>query len=316
MRKLLTGAIAALLASSTMAADLLAPPGMPAQVAAALREIGPKIDGARTGPLYAPLFPKEPYEGVTLTRDLAYGPHERHRLDVFAPPGKAVAPKGKGMPIVVFVHGGGFSRGAKHSDGSPFYDNIGLWAAGQGMLGITVNYRLAPQFPYPAGVEDLERVVAWVKAHAREHGGDPARLYLWGHSAGGAHVADYLVRVKKPAVAGAVLTSGIYTLGNTVSAWKDYYGADVSLYAARESLPLLAKSPVPLLVTGAELDPPNFVADTEALVKSRQSSGKPTRSVTLPGHSHISETYAVGSADQSLSAPVLQFIRDFPGDSR
>jgi len=320
MRKLLTGAIATLLASSTMvsamAADQPPPPGMPPQIAAALREIGPKIDGARTGPLYAPLFPKEPYEGVRLVRDLAYGPHERHRLDLFVSPGKPAVTKGKGMPIVVFVHGGGFSRGAKHSDGSPFYDNIGLWAAGQGMLGITVNYRLSPQFPYPAGVEDLTRVVAWIKAHAREQGGDPARIYLWGHSAGGAHVADYLVRVKKPAVAGAVLTSGIYTLGNTVSVWKDYYGEDVSRYAARESLPLLAKSKVPLLVTGAELDPPNFVADTNELVWARKASGMPTQSVVLPGHSHISETYAVGTADVSLSAPVLQFIRDFPGDRR
>ena len=315
MRILFTGALGALIACSAAAAlpdarpaaTPVVPKGMPAEVAATLREIGPKIDGARTGPLYAPLLPQEPYPNVRLDRDLVYGPHERHRLDVFAPPGT-----GKGRPVVVFVHGGGFSRGAKRTAGAPFYDNIGLWAAAHDVVGITVNYRLAPEFGYPAGVEDLTRVVAWVKAHAKQYGGDPARLYLWGHSAGGAHVADYIVRTPKPGIAGAVLTSGIYTLGKTVSVWKDYYGDDVSRYAERESLPLLGKASVPLLVTCAELDPESFVADCDALIKARAASGAPTRSLRLPAHSHISETYAVGTGDESLSAPVLEFIRATP----
>ncbi|MEN9704761.1 MAG: hypothetical protein RLZZ393_640 [Pseudomonadota bacterium] len=310
MRRLLAGALAALFASAStavVAATPVVPKGMPLQVAATLRDIGAKIDGARTGLLYAPLLPQEPYQGVNLARDLVYGPHERHRLDVFAPPAR-----GKGRPVVVFVHGGGFSRGAKRAAGAPFYDNIGLWAAANDAVGITVNYRLAPQFGYPAGVEDLTRVVAWVRAHAAQFGGDPSKIYLWGHSAGGAHVADYIVRTKKPGIAGAVLTSGIYTLGQTVSAWKDYYGEDVSRYAERESLPLLGVSPVPLLVTCAELDPESFLADCEALIKARAAAGAPTQSLRLPAHSHISETYAVGTEDESLSAPVLQFIRETP----
>lgn len=280
------------------------PYGMPPAIAAALREIGPRIEGAKTAVLYAPLQPKEPYTGVTLQRDVVYGPHERHRLDVFTPP-----QAGKGRPVVVFIHGGGFSRGAKSAAGSPFYDNVGLWAASQGLVGITINYRLSPQFPYPAGVEDLTRVVSWVKAHAKDYGGDPSRIFLWGHSAGGAHAADYIVRAAKPGIAGAILTSGIYTLGNTVSVWKDYYGDDVTQYKARESLPLLARSPVPLLVTYGELDPESFVADAEALIRARAQTGAPLKQLRLAGHSHISETYAVGSGDASLSAPVLQFIR-------
>ena len=292
-------------------APVLVPYGMPPAVAAALRDIGPRIDGVKTGALYTPLQPMEPYTGVDLKRDLAYGPHERHRLDVFAPPGQ-IKGEGKGRPIVVFIHGGGFSRGAKNSPGSPFYDNVGLWAASQGLVGVTMNYRLSPQFPYPAGVEDVTRAVAWLKAHAREFGGDPSRIFLWGHSAGGAHAADYIVRTKQPGIAGAILTSGIYTLGKTVSVWKDYYGDDVSKYPERESLPLLAKSPVPLFVTYGELDPDSFVADAQALIRARSLTGAPLKQLRLMGHSHISETYAVGSGDTSLSAPVLQFIRDTP----
>jgi triacylglycerol lipase len=281
-----------------------APAGMPANVAAGLREIGPKIDGANTTALYAPLFKDATFDDLTIQRDAAYGPHERHRVDVFT--SKETGTK---RPIVVFIHGGGFSRGGKSSPGSPFFDNIGAWAARQGFVGVTLNYRLAPQFQYPAGADDLARAVTWLRAHAKDYGGDASRIFLWGHSAGGAHVADYLVRTPKPNVAGAILTSGIYDLGDTVSIWKDYYGEDVSQYAQRSSLDRLAKVPTPLLVASAELDPPNFIADTDKLLAARKASGRPLVEVRLPAHSHISETYAIGTADESLSRPVADFVK-------
>src|SRR6185437_250510 len=202
------------------------PVGMPPRIAAALRDIGPKIDGPRTTGLYAPLQPKEPYHGVALFRDLHYGPHERNVLDVFAAPGQGpasagaqpeggaraeggaqpeaaaapasaaaprTAPAGPGggaahapRPVLVFIHGGGFNRGAKSTPGSPFYDNIGLWAVDHGLVGVTINYRLAPQYQWPSGIEDLTLVVAWLKGHIAQYGGDPDKIFLWGHSAGAA----------------------------------------------------------------------------------------------------------------------------------
>jgi triacylglycerol lipase len=278
--------------------------GMPASIAAALREIGPRIDGAKTTPLYAPLQAREPYAGVTVQRDAVYGPHERHRVNVFTGNDDK-----RGKPVLVFIHGGGFRGGAKSAPDSPFYDNIGVWAAGQGLVGITINYRLAPQYQYPAGIEDLTRLVDWLKAHAADYGGDPQQIILWGHSAGGAHVGDYLAHTAKPGVAGAVLMSGIYTLGSTVSVWKDYYGEDVSQYAARESLQLLARSPVPLLITHAELDPESFISDAVALVRARAATGLPYQQFRAPGHSHISESYSVGSGDQTVTTPIIEFVR-------
>lgn len=285
--------------------------GMPANIAAALREIGPKIDGPRTAALYTPLQPTEPYAGVTIVRDLHYGPHERHVLDVFMP--GAADGSSAARPVVVFIHGGGFTRGAKHSPGSPFFDNIGVWAVRHGLVGVTINYRLAPEFQWPAGIEDLTLLTAWLKAHAATYGGDPAKIFLWGHSAGAAHVGDYLAHAANtgtdPGIAGAILTSGFYDLGDKVSIWKDYYGDDVSKYAQRSSLPGLLKTTTPLLVTSAELDPDSFQAETRGLIDARAREGKPVRTVRLAGHSHISETYAVGTSDESLSGPVLDFIK-------
>jgi acetyl esterase/lipase len=273
-----------------------------------LREIGPRIDGKRTSELYAPLQPKEPYRNVVLRRDIAYGPHERHVLDVFTSP-----EQGKGKPVVVFIHGGGFAAGSKHGPNSPFYDNVGLWAVSHGLVGVTINYRLAPEFQYPSGVEDLGRVVDWLHAHIKEYGGDPNEVFLWGHSAGAAHTADYLATAaskhRNAGIAGAILTSGFYDLGDTVSVWKAYYGEDVAKYRERSSIYGLAKSPVPLLVTDAELDPDTFRPESEKLAQVRAKAGKPVQRVHLADHSHLSELYAVNTSDVTLSGPVLEFIQ-------
>jgi triacylglycerol lipase len=288
--------------------------GMPLEIAAALRDIGPRIEGPRTTALYAPLFKSEPYEGVSVARDLAYGPDERNVLDVFTPSGG-----GTGRPVVVFIHGGGFSRGAKHTPDSPFYDNVGVWTAHNALVGVTMNYRLAPQHTWPSGIEDLTQLVGWLKKHGAEHGGDPKRIYLWGHSAGAAHVADYLAHQAKArrdsGVAGAILTSGFYDLGTTVSVWKDYYGDDVSRYSERSSLPWLLRSRTPILVTTAELDPDSFREQTTLLMERRAAAEATNAGVAgsmtlvkIDGHSHLSELYAVGTADRSLSGPVLRFV--------
>ncbi|MEJ0039766.1 MAG: nuclear transport factor 2 family protein [Gammaproteobacteria bacterium] len=297
--------------NTRMKVAVAAPGKMPPDIAAAVREIGAKIDGRKTGELYAPLQPKEPYRNVTLTRDIHYGPHERHVLDLFVSPGTTAK---SAKPVVVFIHGGGFAGGAKNTPGSPFYDNVGLWAASHGLVGVTINYRLAPQFPYPAGVEDLTRLVTWLKANIRAKGGDPKKIFLWGHSAGAAHTGDYLAAMankgKNPGIAGAILTSGFYVLGDTVSVWKAYYGEDVSKYKERSSLDGIVKSKVPLLIADAELDPDTFKPESERLAAALAKAGKPATRVKLAGHSHISELYAVNTADDSLSGPVLKFIKE------
>jgi acetyl esterase/lipase len=298
--------------NTRMKVAVAAPGKMPPDIAAALREIGPKIDGRKTGELYAPLQPKEPYPNVTVTRDIHYGPHERHVLDLFVSPDTTAK---SAKPVVVFIHGGGFAGGAKHAPGSPFFDNVGLWSAANGFVGVTINYRLAPQFPYPAGVEDLTRLVTWLKANIKAKGGDPKKIFLWGHSAGAAHAGDYIAAMankgKDPGIAGAILTSGFYLLpADSVSIWKAYYGEDISKYKERSSLDGIVKSKVPLLVTDAELDPDTFKPESDRLADARAKAGKPVTRVKLAGHSHISETYAVNTADDSLSGPVLKFVQD------
>ncbi|HTY48651.1 MAG TPA: nuclear transport factor 2 family protein [Steroidobacteraceae bacterium] len=281
---------------------------MPDDIARALRAIGPRIEGRKTAALYAPLHAGEIYRCV-VQRDLSYGPYPRNKLDVFMPPERAAR-----RPVLVFVPGGGFTGGSKHLPGSPFYDNIGVWAADHGLVGITIDYRLAPRWQWPSGIEDLSALVAFLKKHAAEYGGDPQKIFLWGHSAGGSHVADYVAHAAlshaQPQIAGAILMSAaVYDLGTTPSVWKSYYGEDVSSYARRSALPGLVRTTTPLLVVDAELDPPLMPPQTAELLEARRDAGRPVPYIHLAGHSHLSEAYAVGTTDESLTGPLLAFIR-------
>src|SRR5258708_5901207 len=99
----------------------------PAAISRRIRELGAQISPAAiegTAAIYAPFHEREPYAGATLTRDVSYGPHERHRLDVFQPAAGAAA----GAGVLLFVHGGGFVAGDKKVPGAPYNDNVALWA--------------------------------------------------------------------------------------------------------------------------------------------------------------------------------------------
>jgi len=103
------------------------------------------------------------------------------------------------LPVIVFLHGGGWSVG----DLDTYDGEARNHAVGAGALVVSVDYRLAPEHPYPAAVEDAWAATQWVAAHARELGADPDRLAVAGDSAGGnlaAVVAQLARDAGKPVV--------------------------------------------------------------------------------------------------------------------
>lgn len=102
------------------------------------------------------------------------------RLDLFRPRGAAARP----LPILVFLHGGGWMIGTKDNQGFPLLTHM----AARGWLCVNVDYRLSPAATFPDHVIDVKRALAWVRAHAAELGGDPSFVALSGNSAGG-HLA-------------------------------------------------------------------------------------------------------------------------------
>ncbi|GGF70137.1 carboxylesterase [Azorhizobium oxalatiphilum] len=119
--------------------------------------------------------------GFSVTRDLAYGPHARHRLDVFRPR-QPRAP----APVLVFFYGGGWEEGDRAA-----YLFVGAALARLGFVVAIPDYRVFPDARFPAFLEDAAHAVRWVHAHAGQMGGNGAGLLLIGHSAG-AHIAAML----------------------------------------------------------------------------------------------------------------------------
>ncbi|MDH2382099.1 alpha/beta hydrolase [Bradyrhizobium sp. CER78] len=285
---------------------------MPEDLAWKLLELGRVVDPPKTAALYAPLQQKEPYQGVKVERDAKYGPADRHLLDVFTP--DTTAPP---RPVLIYIHGGGFTAGNKRNPGSPFYDNIMLWAVKSGFVGVNATYRLAPAFPWPAGAEDVGAIVQWVSENIASRGGEPRRIFLMGQSAGAVHVASYVShgefhKVKDGGLAGAIMVSGIYDLTASPAgdAERAYYGSDPSRYTERSSLQGLMASPIPFLITAAELDPPRFVEQFELLKQAtcKRPSGC-ARSFMLPQHSHMSEVYAINTQDTRLTDEIVEFVK-------
>lgn len=285
---------------------------MPPDIAEKVAALGRVVDPENTGKIYTPLQEKEPYAGVKVMRDVKYGNDARNVVDIFVPETAAA-----GRPVLMFVHGGGMIRGNKRPPGSAFYDNIMLFAAHHGMVGVNVEYRLAPQFPWPAGNEDLAAAVRLVAEKAADLGVDPNRIFLMGHSAGATHVASYVSHPefhgpKGSGLAGAILSSGGYdfTKDEQSEGRIAYFGKDQALLAQRSAVAGLIKTKIPFMMSSAELDPPPIAAQSamlkEALCKSEHGC---VRSIVLPKHSHMSESYAINTADTQLSDQILEFIK-------
>ncbi|MBM3601093.1 MAG: alpha/beta hydrolase, partial [Alphaproteobacteria bacterium] len=126
-----------------------------------------------------------PTADLTAVRDIAYGSAERQRLDVYRP-AAANGGAGAGAPVVVFFYGGSW-QGGNRGD----YLFMAEALAARGLVVVLPDYRVYPEVRFPGFMEDAAAAVRWVRDHAAEHGGDPKRIFLMGHSAG-AHIAVLL----------------------------------------------------------------------------------------------------------------------------
>lgn len=286
---------------------MAAPSGL--ETAAAIAAMGARFDEsvlAATRDVYAPLL--EPLPQVAEERDLSYGPDARHRIDLYRAGGER-------LPVVLFVHGGGFVAGDKRGQGG-FYANVGRALGARGFLAATMNYRLAPAHGWPSGGEDVADAADWLVAHAAEHGGDPQRVALVGQSAGGCHVATYLfdprfVARARERVRVAALMSGFYVPEAPLRPGPlAYFGADASRYAARSPASHVSANPVPLLLSVAEFDPAPLSRQTLALATAlNEARGACPPLVWFGGHNHVSTVMCMGTPHDDVGGVVTDFLR-------
>ena len=109
-------------------------------------------------------------------------PDNQHLQLNIARPKKGGGP----FPTIVCIHGGGFRAGSREG-----YNALCMRLAQQGYVALTVSYRLAPKYPFPAAIHDTKAAVRWTRANAAKYKIDPERIGVTGGSAGG-HLAQFL----------------------------------------------------------------------------------------------------------------------------
>jgi acetyl esterase/lipase len=145
-----------------------------ASVFAGLDEPSVAVEPIGFGALVRPFVPSR--TGVRIERDLSYGDHKRHRLDVFTPVDRRA-----GCPVLLQIHGGAWVMGDKRQQGQPLMCHL----ARQGWVCVAINYRLSPKATFPDHLIDAKRALAWIREHVAEFGGDASFVAVTGGSAGG-----------------------------------------------------------------------------------------------------------------------------------
>ena len=294
-------------------------------VVSEIRRLGANFDDAvlkASYALYAPLQEQAPRQGIDVHADIAYGGDARHRLDIH------VATKGvmQPAPVVVFLHGGGYIAGTRSPLPGLIYDNVPTFFARHGMIGVNATYRLAPQFKWPGGGEDVGRVVAWLVNNIASYGGDPRRIFLLGHSAGATHAATWTFMrdihgPMGPRIAGAMLISGVYAALHPQFSTEtprqnqfDYYGDDMQRWAAMAPFEHITPGHPPVFVISSEYEPYYFawpsVALLGALVKCDR---RMPRHKFLPDHNHVSSALQINSEIDTLGPELIDFIVSVSG---
>ena len=234
------------------------------------------------------------------------------RLDVYAP--KQAIP----APIVVFFYGGSWEFGKRH-----WYRYVGDALARNGVIAIIPDYRKYPDVRFPKFMHDAARAVAWAREHAREFGGDPQRLFVMGHSAGGQIAAllacdkRYLADVNMTPrnLAGMIGIAGAYAFLPFVEHEPEIFGDDAQGRYDSQPINFVDGDEPPMLLLHGKDDDEVPAHNAEVMAERAQAMDGTAQLKLYPGvgHSSILLGFARGSAGHS---PALRDTLDFIATSR
>jgi len=235
-------------------------------------------------------------DGTHQVRDVAYGPHPEQRLDVYMPEAPAAA------PLLVFVHGGGWSVGDKAQ-----YAAVGNRLACEGLVSMMINYRLSPAVQHPAHAQDVAQAIAWGYRNAATYGADPERLCLMGHSSG-AHLAALVALAPSYLAAEGISTSVVrrvigvsgvaYDLDERYAEmcvapfFTPVFSEDCSRWKLAAPLQYISGSAPPFLLIHGLSDTEAPPATTEMFAAALQEASVPTQLGLIPDEGHVSVMFA------------------------
>lgn len=234
-------------------------------------------------------------------RGVSYGPHRDQVLDIFPA-------SEKNAPVHLFLHGGYWRALTKDEH------SFTAGALNPGGACVMVNtYSLCPDVHLDVIVRQCRDAIAWIYNNAREHGGDPERIFISGHSAGGQLVGMMLAtnwegEYGLPAgiIKGATAISGIFDMRPMRLTFTQEW-IDLTEAAAARNSPLLhlPSHPCPVIVAWGGDDPVGFDDQGRAYIEALEGHGALVHHIALPGHDHFAACSALVDPASPLTKAVL-----------
>ncbi len=259
-----------------------------------------------------PLFADEP----KVHSGLAYAEpkNERQMLDVYAPT------KGKNLPVVVWIHGGGWQRGDKsevHKKPQAFVD--------KGFVFVSINYRLLPTVTIKQMAGDVAKAIRWVHDHAKDYGGDPSTIIVMGHSAGAQLAAlvctddSYLKAEGLPLtiIKGCVPVDGdTYDVAMQIKTveekratiYRTKFGDEESQKALSSVTHVAKGKNIPPFLILHVADHPETKGQSQRLTKALQAAGVSAEAYPAEGKNHTTLNNDLGIPDDKPTQALFAFL--------
>jgi acetyl esterase/lipase len=244
---------------------------------------------------------------VVFTKNIAYVEGKdadpvRHRLDVYVPKGQ------KDFPVLLFAHGGGWKNGKKDE-----FEFLGKTLAKHGVGVVTINYRLFPDVKFPSNVQDVARAFAWTHDKIKQYGGNPDRLLVGGHSAGG-HLVSLLAtdesylkahKLRLSDIRGVVSISGLYEIRRGRFPLFEDSDEGVKkaspLHQVKEGLP-------PFLLVYGDHDFPGFGDMAETFAKALRDAKCQVTCMQVKDRTHGSVALKIAEEGDPVQQAILDFV--------
>ncbi len=240
--------------------------------------------------------------------------NERQLLDVYAPS------QGKNLPVVVWIHGGGWQRGDKgevHKKPQAFAD--------KGFVFVSVNYRLLPKATIKQMAQDVAKAIRWVHDHARDFGGAPDTIIVMGHSAGAQLAALVCTDARYLQAEGlslAAIKACVPVDGDTYDVVMQIATVEArraGIYRIKFGDEKMQRelSPVTHVARGQHIPPflilhvaghPETTAQSQRLIKALQEAGIAARAYAAEGKNHTTINNDLGGADDRPTQEMFGFL--------
>ena len=238
--------------------------------------------------------------------DVSYGDDAYQSIAIYPP----AVPSGT---VLMFIHGGGWTNGYKEWNA---FMAPALLA--EGVILISIGYRLAPGHLFPTGLEDCMDGVAWVWRHIDQYAGDSARLFVGGHSAGGHYAALKGVRrdwqesrqLPRETIRGCLPISGVYQFGEESGlSMRPRFLGNAENDRAASPLYNIDGVPPPFFMAYGEEDFPHLIQQSQSMEHALNAAGGDVDRIELTGCNHLSASYAAGDPDQLWVTKAVNWMK-------